>query len=167
MLDRMREALFSTLAPWLADALVLDLFAGSGSLGLEALSRGARRARFVERDLAVVRLIEENARLLGEEERAEVVRGDALDPASWGSGAPDVVFFDPPYPMLDRRATRTRLMEAIRALVREHAAAEAVLVFHAPRGRILASELKGDLEARSRDYGSGTLWYVQAAGDSP
>src|SRR6186713_2677315 len=75
MLDRMREALFSTLAPWLADACVLDLFAGSGSLGLEALSRGARRARFVERDAETARLIADNARLLGEEARAEIVRG--------------------------------------------------------------------------------------------
>lgn len=164
MLDRMREALFSTLAPWLADACVLDLFAGSGSLGLEALSRGARRARFVERDTETARLIADNARLLGEEARAEVVRGDALAPESWGAEAPDVVFFDPPYPLLDRRAARARLMEAIGTLVRERAAPEGVLVFHAPRGRVLLSELSLGLEARHRDYGSGTLWYVQAAG---
>src|SRR5690606_13703278 len=65
MLDRMPEALFSTLAPWLPDAVVLDLFAGSGSLGLEALSRGARSARLVERDAAAARVLADNVALLG------------------------------------------------------------------------------------------------------
>ena len=67
MLDRMRESLFSILLPWLPEAHVLDLFAGSGSLGLEALSRGARSARMVERDPATAKLIEENVATLREE----------------------------------------------------------------------------------------------------
>jgi 16S rRNA (guanine(966)-N(2))-methyltransferase RsmD len=68
MLDRVREAIFSTLGERVEDARVLDLFAGTGALGLEALSRGARALRLVERDPRVVALLRENV--------------DALAPAS-------------------------------------------------------------------------------------
>jgi len=160
MLDRLREALFSTLVPWLPEASVLDLFAGSGSLGLEALSRGARRLHCVESDPAAARLIEDNARLLGEEERVAVVRGDALDPVNWGAEPFDIAFLDPPYPLLDWRGARAAIFQSIRELLAEHARPEAVVVYHAPRGRVSSAEL-GGLLTRSRDYGSGTLWYVQ------
>jgi 16S rRNA (guanine966-N2)-methyltransferase len=167
MLDRMRESLFSILLPWLGDAVVLDLFAGSGSLGLEALSRGARSARFVERDKATVHLIEANVDLLREAERATVAMGDALDPFTWGDAPPDVVFFDPPYPLLDEVAERLRLFEAVRALLLSHAAPEAVLVFHAPVRAVRAVEFGADLVVRERDMGSGALWFVQADTDAP
>jgi hypothetical protein len=83
MLDRVREALFSTLGNRVEDARVLDLFAGSGSLGLEALSRGAVSARMVERDVRTLRLLKANVESLGLIERAEIVRGDANASASW------------------------------------------------------------------------------------
>ncbi len=162
MLDRVREALFSTLAPRVPEARVLDLFAGSGSLGLEALSRGASAVRFVERDAKAARLILENVKLLGEEQRAWVQRGDALDPASFGEELFDVVFLDPPYALLLRRAFRAALFDTIRTFFAEGAAPGAVLVFHAPRGQLYPGEFAG-LEAQARDYGSGTLWYVRAS----
>src|SRR5262245_65361412 len=65
MLDRVREALFDTLRPWIEGAFVLDLFAGSGALGIEALSRGARRVRFVERAAGACRCLEANVSELG------------------------------------------------------------------------------------------------------
>ena len=65
MLDRVREAMFSTLGPGIDGALALDLFAGSGSLGLEAISRGATLARFVEHDARVASLLARNAEELG------------------------------------------------------------------------------------------------------
>ena len=80
MLDRVREALFSTLVPRLPGAHVLDLFAGSGSLGIEALSRGVERARLVERDPRTVGVLERNVAQLGLAERVEVVQADALAP---------------------------------------------------------------------------------------
>ena len=110
MLDRVREALFSTVQDWTADARVLDLFAGSGSLGLEALSRGAERARFVERSAAALSVLRRNVQTLGVADRVEIVRGNALQPATWhDSGAAegarfDIVFFDPPYAMLEDAA---------------------------------------------------------------
>ena len=81
--DRVREALFSILGARVEGAAVLDLFAGSGSLGLEALSRGAARATFVESAPAAQRALRANAEALGAD--AELVRADAL---RWLRGAP-------------------------------------------------------------------------------
>lgn len=95
--DRVRETLFNWLQPRLEGARVLDLFAGSGALGLEALSRGAAQATFVERDRKAASAIDE---LLREwrETTGTVICGDAL---AWlgnpGAHAFDIVFLDPPY----------------------------------------------------------------------
>src|SRR4051812_48223225 len=99
MLDRVREALFSTLQPWLRDAVVLDLFAGSGSLGLEALSRGASHVRFVERGAPALAVLRANVDALRVGSRVQVFVGDALAPASWPP-AVDVALLDPPYAMI-------------------------------------------------------------------
>jgi 16S rRNA (guanine966-N2)-methyltransferase len=165
MLDRVREALFSTLAPWLDGAFVLDLFAGSGSLGLEALSRGARAARFVERGGRASACLGENVQQLGFGEVAEIVRGDALSPRSWGVEPADVVFLDPPYPLLEELRSRRAVFGALEALVRAHLAPQGVLVFHAPKAMVLRSELTSGLACRERTYGSNALWYVQAGGE--
>ena len=96
--DRVREALFSILGDRVDGARVLDLFAGSGALGLEALSRGAASATFVDSAPAAIRSVRANLAALGAE--AEVVRSDAL---RWLRAAPsgarqyDLVFLDPPY----------------------------------------------------------------------
>ncbi|HTK50995.1 MAG TPA: 16S rRNA (guanine(966)-N(2))-methyltransferase RsmD [Gemmatimonadaceae bacterium] len=96
--DRVREAWMSIVMPDLGDARVLDLFAGSGALGIEALSRGAASADLVEVSASGVRAIRENAELLGAGDELRVHRGDAmkfieqLDPHAF-----DVAFADPPY----------------------------------------------------------------------
>ncbi|HEX2413642.1 MAG TPA: 16S rRNA (guanine(966)-N(2))-methyltransferase RsmD [Thermoleophilaceae bacterium] len=92
--DRVREALFSMLGD-LSEARVLDLYAGSGALGIEALSRGAESAVFVERDPRATSVIERNLADLGLEQR--VVCDDALRFLEHGQGVFDVVFCDPPY----------------------------------------------------------------------
>ncbi|HEY3018582.1 MAG TPA: 16S rRNA (guanine(966)-N(2))-methyltransferase RsmD [Solirubrobacteraceae bacterium] len=100
--DRVREALFSILGP-LAGERVLDLFAGSGALGLEALSRGAARATLVERAPAALRALRANVEALGAS--ADVVAADArtfLRSAREQGAEYDLVFLDPPY----RAATR-------------------------------------------------------------
>jgi len=94
--DRAREALFNMLGPRVRDARLVDLFAGSGAVGIEALSRHAAHATFVERDGAVASVIQANLDLVGVADRADVVRGDAL---AWPARAPepfDVVFTGPP-----------------------------------------------------------------------
>ena len=161
MLDRVREAMFSTLAPWLPGASVLDLFAGSGSLGIEALSRGAKHAHFVERGAPAYRCLKANLTELGLEQKSSTLRGDALAKENWGERPLDIVFFDSPYPLLDEVALRQALFWAIHELVRHRLAPEGVLVFHAPLHKIMASEFSPELVVRERAYGSNSLWYVQ------
>ena len=160
MLDRVREAIFSTLAPWLEGALVLDLFAGSGSLSLEALSRGARAARVIERDRRALAVLERNVASLGLDDRVEVVRDDALAPASWGDVAADVVFLDPPYPWLQERERRGAIFTAVGTLLERGLAADGVIVFHAPRGEVRPREFGPAAATSERNYGSNAIWYV-------
>ena len=96
--DRARETLFSMLASRLGsfeDLRVADLFAGSGALGFEALSRGAASATFVESDRAALAIIRRNAATLGIDDRARIVGGSAL--ALPASEPFDLIFADPPY----------------------------------------------------------------------
>ncbi len=101
--DRVRESLFSILAGGrlgdpIAGARVLDLFAGTGALGLEALSRGAASATFVERGRKAARLIRDNiAHCPGADARLIVADATRLDPDSHAGHAHDLVFLDPPY----------------------------------------------------------------------
>jgi 16S rRNA (guanine966-N2)-methyltransferase len=116
--DRVREALFSILGPAaLEDAQVLDLFAGSGALGIEALSRGAASATFVESDPRAVATIQRNIDALGLRD-ATVHRRDAV---AWlqtaGGRLYDVVFADPPYSSAG--LTAQRLSELLPPLLRE------------------------------------------------
>ncbi len=95
--DKVREAVFNALASLdvVVNARVLDLYAGSGALGIEALSRGAANCTFVERDRDAVRAIRENLTALGLGDRSRVVVADAITVAS-GIDA-DLAFADPPY----------------------------------------------------------------------
>lgn len=94
--DRVRENVFNLVAPWVEDAVVLDLFAGSGAMGLEALSRGAERAVFVEADSDATRTINHNLdklRLTG----AQVVWRDVGRYLATETRTYDLIFVDPPY----------------------------------------------------------------------
>ena len=96
--DRIREAWMSALGVAVVDARVLDLFAGSGALGLECLSRGAREVVLVERARGALRALRANVAELGAEDRVEVVVGDAHAYAQGLEiGAFDVALADPPY----------------------------------------------------------------------
>ncbi len=162
MLDRVREAMFSTLGDRFEGAGVLDLFAGTGSLGLEALSRGALLARMVELDGRVVKLLDANVKALGVKDRAHVLAGDAISPAVWKDPTCEryaVIFFDPPYPMLRDGTSRKRLLEALGRLASERLAEDGVIVFHAPRSLLQVGEFRG-MSARERTYGTSSLWYL-------
>jgi 16S rRNA (guanine(966)-N(2))-methyltransferase RsmD len=98
ILARIRKSLFDILRPRLADALFLDLFAGAGTVGLEAISNGARRAVFVDSSTDSCRMIEHNAADLGFADRVEVRQGDAIRDMLWLAGEKfDIVFLGPPY----------------------------------------------------------------------
>lgn len=135
--DRVRESLMSAVASargGFDGAVVLDAFAGSGALGLEALSRGAAWACAVERDAAAARVVEGNAQLLGYGlDRFRLVRGDVLAraiPPSATSPGYDLVFLDPPYAMapadaleVPYRLDTAGLLAADALVVYEHDAA--------------------------------------------
>jgi 16S rRNA (guanine966-N2)-methyltransferase len=96
--DRVREAWMSTVAPGLPGARVLDLFAGSGALGLEALSRGASHCTFIEHDVKALAALKANVKALDAADRVDVFRADALKfAAGLDAGAFDLAFADPPY----------------------------------------------------------------------
>lgn len=93
---RVRETLFNWLQPWIEGARCLDLFAGTGALGIEAISRGAARACFVERDVAAARALQANLVRL-KQDPAQVICSDA---GTYLKGEPvpyDIVFLDPPF----------------------------------------------------------------------
>jgi 16S rRNA (guanine(966)-N(2))-methyltransferase RsmD len=93
--DRLREALFNVLAPTIAGAVFVDAYAGTGAVGIEALSRGAARAIFIERSRAAANVIRENLAALKLTRRAEVLEGRVLQYLAHRNG--DIVFLDPPY----------------------------------------------------------------------
>ncbi len=94
--DRVREALFNILAPEIEGSVFVDAYAGTGAVGIEALSRGARHAVFIEKDRAAAQLIRDNLASLRAGARARVMHGNA---ALLLGGIPaDIVFIDPPYP---------------------------------------------------------------------
>lgn len=125
--DRLRETLFNVLAPRIAQARVLDVCAGTGAVGLEALSRGAQWVTFVERDRRAVALIEANLRKCQVSGGYTIERRDALARAAAFPGGPfDIVFLDPPY------AQRT--LEPWLAVAAAQAAPDGVIVLeHATR----------------------------------
>jgi 16S rRNA (guanine966-N2)-methyltransferase len=156
--QRLRQTLFDWLAPVVAGANVLDAFAGSGALGIEALSRGARGATFIERDGAQARAIEADLARL-HQANATVHCGDALRIlAGPASGRFDIVFLDPPFDA-GLWGPALALLDAGGWL--------------APRAWVYAEAGKGDgwetpghwLLHRQRDVGAvrGTLYRVGAA----
>jgi len=99
--DRVREAIFNSLGSTgvLDGAIVADLFAGSGAIGIEALSRGAEHCTFVERDRQALRALDENLDTLDLRSRSKVVAADAATAAATIDA--DIVFADPPYDFVD------------------------------------------------------------------
>jgi 16S rRNA (guanine966-N2)-methyltransferase len=127
--DRVREAWMSILGSELKRARVLDLFAGSGALGLEALSRGAAEVTFVELSPPSLEALRANIDALGVADRVRIHRGDALRFArSLGTGAFDVAFADPPYAgdSADRLVALFRRRPFARILSVEHPASRRI-----------------------------------------
>jgi 16S rRNA (guanine966-N2)-methyltransferase len=101
--DRVREAIFDVVRFKISDSIFLDLFAGSGAMGIEAISEGARFAVFVEKNSVALRVIKQNIKMLGIENQALIIKQDVLNfiksPFSFESFKEkfDFVFLDPPY----------------------------------------------------------------------
>ncbi|MET8770715.1 16S rRNA (guanine(966)-N(2))-methyltransferase RsmD [Streptomyces sp. NPDC004658] len=162
--DRAREGLFSTWQALLGGPLdgerVLDLYAGSGAVGLEALSRGASHTLLVEADARAAKTVRENVRNLGLP-GAEVRAGKAEQVIRTAPPAEpyDLVFLDPPYAVSD-----DDLREILLTLRSERWLAEEALVTVERSTRGGAFHWPDGFEAiRSRRYGEGTFWYGRAA----
>lgn len=96
--DRIKETLFNMLQPYLPDSIFIDLFSGSGGIGIEALSRGARHAYFVENNKNAIACIQENLRFTRLMEDATILKQDVLSALSGiHEKEADIIFIDPPY----------------------------------------------------------------------
>jgi 16S rRNA (guanine966-N2)-methyltransferase len=159
--DQVRVALMDTLMPWLPDARLLDLFAGAGGVGLEALSRGAAHVTLVERDARAVAALRDNVAALGVTAAARVVRDDvlrALAALRRGGERFGLVFLDPPYDTELTTATLAALGEG--ALLTDGALIVAQHVTKRP-----PAENAGLLRAfRTRRFGETTLTFFRAGG---
>ncbi|MBO4161548.1 MULTISPECIES: 16S rRNA (guanine(966)-N(2))-methyltransferase RsmD [Micromonospora] len=157
--DRVREALFSAVAAEvdLVGARFADLYAGSGAVGLEALSRGAEHVLLVESDPRAARVIRENVAALRAAPAARLVTGKVAGVLAAGPGdvSYDVVFADPPYAVPD-----TEIAALLTALV-EHdwLAPDALVVVERSTRTGPVDWVRGITAERSRRYGETTLWY--------
>ncbi|WP_441250087.1 16S rRNA (guanine(966)-N(2))-methyltransferase RsmD [Kitasatospora sp. McL0602] len=164
--DKAREAMFSTLEALrgtVHGARMLDLFGGSGAVGLEALSRGAAHALLVESDASAARTIRENVRTLGlpgAEVRAEKAERVAAGPAPVEPY--DLLFLDPPYSVPD-----AELREMLVTLLAGGWIADDALVTVERSTRGGEFDWPEGFEGlRERKYGEGTLWYGRAAAEA-
>lgn len=157
--DRVREALFSTLGTLvdLEGARFADLYAGSGAVGLEALSRGAAHVLLVESDARVARVIRDNVAALDAAPAARLATGKVSTVLADGpeGGAYDVVFADPPYAVPDEDVT------AMLAALTDGGwlATGAVVVVERSSRTGPVTWVRGITGERSRRYGETTLWY--------
>jgi 16S rRNA (guanine966-N2)-methyltransferase len=165
--DRVREALFSAVESWcgsLAGLRVLDLYAGSGAVGLEARSRGAGVVTLVEHDRRTAGMITANVQTLGFHKQVEVIVGTVDATLSRPPRAPyDLVFSDPPYPLI---ASAVDLDLASLATHGWLVPGAMVVVERGSRG--VGPTWPGGIRAdRQKKYGETTLWYGHAAGSEP
>jgi 16S rRNA (guanine966-N2)-methyltransferase len=150
--DKIRESLFNILSPSIEGAVFVDAYAGTGAVGIEALSRGARHAIFIEKDRAAVNLIKGNLAALGVESKARVIHGPAA--LYLGNVDADIVFIDPPYPKDREYRAAFDAMEAKPPRL--------AIVQHATRFA-LADEYGSLHRTRIAKYGDNTLSFFTAA----
>lgn len=155
--DRLRETLFNVLAPRLSGAVVLDGYAGTGAVGIEALSRGAAHVVFVERDARAARLIASNLDRCGVADRYAIIRADIGRLSRPGGDRQfDLVLLDPPYdePELEPCVARTA----------SWLAAEGVLVLEHARRRMSPPVAGGLIRTRVLHSGDSALSFYRHGG---
>jgi 16S rRNA (guanine966-N2)-methyltransferase len=152
---RVKEALFSILGERIVGAKVLDLFAGTGAIGFEALSRGAAHVTFVESHAVVAASLRDTAEELGLLERVRILRTDAQRVASRISGRFDFVYADPPYAL----APPVAMFEALRVVGAIHG--ETMMVYE-HRSAVPSISFSGLMTEREACYGEVTLQFLRS-----
>jgi 16S rRNA (guanine966-N2)-methyltransferase len=185
LLGQVREALFNILSDDVEGAIVWDLFAGSGASGIEALSHGADRVLFCEKNGRATEVLKQNLQLLGPEavSRAVVMRTDAWDPpvmhrGAFGGGksnadpeaasdaevSPNLVFLDPPYSMVAEDPVKS--MARARTLL-ERTAKGGCVIFHFEAGVLDEDDFDDDLDLELREWGSTAIAMLWRKGEAP
>lgn len=147
--DRVKEALFSVIQFDVPTATVLDLFGGTGQLGIEALSRGAKRAVFVDESDKACRLIRENLKRTRMEQEGTVVRSDYLAYLSRCGEKFDIIFLDPPYAEVFLENALKRITEI------DILQSGGIIIAERPLGKDLPYDFPGF--TRSKDYKYGQI----------
>ena len=160
--DRVKQSLFDIITPLLPDAVVFDCFAGTGSMGLESLSRGAKKALFFEADRSALTRLRKNIETLKVADQSQVVPGDLFrwfrQPAT--DHHADVIFLDPPYVFLrERPAELTALAESMQGRL----SPEGVVVFRHDAADALALPALERFD--TREYGGMTLEFLRRPRD--
>jgi len=156
-MDKVKEAMFSVLGDDIVDSRVLDLFAAAGGLGLEALSRGARQAVFVEQNPQAIKMLEGNIKSLGVGDRATVVKRDVRVYLKQSKFFATHIFCDPPY--RSSLAAETLRLLAVNPGLSE----ETLIILEHARGEL--PTIPPGLElARTREYGDSTLSFIRKEG---
>ena len=151
--ERMREAIFSSLGRGVEDASVLDLYAGTGSLGLEALSRGAVSVTFVERDSAALEALTANIEHVGL--GGKVIARDVATAVRVDAAEYDLVFVDPPY------ALSSAVLGSVLSDLADQLTSGALVVLHRRRGEVEV-ETPGTLTLTDRRrYGDAEVWWYE------
>jgi len=150
MTDRVRESLFASIAAWIPDSVVLDLYAGTGAMGLEALSRGATAATFVERDRVALNALRQNIETV--DLGGSVISGDVDAFLARARGPFDVAFVDPPYAVPLPSLVET--LQKLSPLLTE----EGIAIVHRRAGEDPPDAVAGLVLVDERSYGSAVLW---------
>ena len=158
--DRVKEALFSVIQFDIPGARVLDLFGGTGQLGIEALSRGAKSAVFVDAREDACKLIRENLKRTRLQEDARVVRSDYLDYLSRCREQYDIIFLDPPYAEVFLENSLNRITEI------DILHSGGIIVAERPLGKELPWDYPGYTRSRDYQYGKILLTFYRKDGGS-
>jgi len=161
--DRVKQSLFDILSPLLPESIVYDLFAGTGSMGLESISRGAARVHFFESDGSALALLKQNIQSLDVPAQSEIHPGDLFKyferqpPVDDPTKRADLIFLDPPYRFL--REQPAVLQQLANVLVSHHLKPDATVIFRHDANDNL--ELPALTLTDRREYGGMTLEILQ------
>jgi 16S rRNA (guanine966-N2)-methyltransferase len=160
--DRIKESLFSILQPDLEAADICDLFAGSGSFGLEAVSRGARQAVFVEQDPETVRLLRENLNHTRLTSQGVVRQEDVFRFLAESRETFDLLFMDPPFPMVKGGAFFAKVTEMGTALA-DRLNPAGFLIIRIPTAETGPADIGGLALVREKKYGRSRVLFYEGS----